>query len=144
MGSAIAALIGLANTAAERLAPGEEFIKVGDFQALDFWKPRRAIKDVTAPGATGPFGSRQIGAGITNRRLLLFTLGGLAHAEVKDVLLELPIGEVAAITCESHWWKSFELRLAFGGAEYPFVIAHIGRGRRMEQALEAARGAQVT
>jgi hypothetical protein len=143
MGTAIAALIGLADTAAARLAPGEEFIKVGDFQAIDFWKPRRAIKDVTAPGAAGPFGSRQIGAGITNRRLLLFALGGLAHAEVKGVLLEVPIADVEAITCESHWWKSFELRLAFGGVEYPFVIAHIGRGQKMARALETAHGAQA-
>ena len=142
MGTAIAALIGLTNTAAEHLAPGEEFVKVGDFQALDFWKPQRAIKDVTAPGAAGPFGSRQIGAGITNRRLLLFTLGGLLHAEVNGVLLEVSIADVEAITCESHWWKSFELRLAFGGADYPFLIAHIGRGQKMAQALETARGAQ--
>lgn len=141
MGTAIAALIGLADTAAGHLAPGEEFVTVGDFQAIDFWKPQRAIKDVTAPGAAGPFGGRQIGAGITNRRLLLFTLGGLAHAEVKGVLLDVAIADVEAITCESHWWKSFELHLVFGGVEYPFVIAHIGRGRKMAQALETARAA---
>jgi hypothetical protein len=143
MGTAIAALNGLAATSAGFLAPGEEFVKVDDFQALDFWKPQRAIKDVTAPGAAGPFGSRQIGAGITNRRLLLFALGGLAHAEAKGVLLEVAIDDVESITCESHWWKSFELRLALGGAEYPFVIAHIGRGQKMAQALETARTARA-
>jgi hypothetical protein len=143
MGTSIAARIGLANTAAEHLAPGEEFIKVDDLESLDFWKPRRAIKDVTAPGAAGPFGSRQIGAGITNRRLLLFALGGLLHAEVKSVLLEASIADVQAITCESHWWKSTELSLAFGAAEYPFLIAHIGRGQKMAQALEAAQRAQA-
>jgi hypothetical protein len=139
MSTAIAAYAALADSAAERLAPDETIVQVGDSQAVDFWKPRRAIKDVTAPGAAGPFGSRQVGAVMTNRRLLLFRLGGPLHAKAKEILLDVPIAEVQAIRCESHWWKSFELFLALGGTEYPFVIAHVGRGRRFEQALAATR-----
>ena len=33
----------------------------------------------------------------------------------------------------------FELFLGLGGTEYPFLIAHIGRGRKFEKAHEAAR-----
>src|SRR5690349_15476560 len=73
MTTAIAALIGLADSSAGYLAPGEAFVMVGELQAIDFWKPKRALKAVSAPGASGPFGTRQIGAAITNRRLLLFT-----------------------------------------------------------------------
>ena len=35
------------------------------------------------------------------------------------------------------------VRLAFGGADYPFIIAHIGRGQRMTQALQKAQGAEA-
>ena len=139
MTTAIAALIGLADSSAGYLAPDEAFVMVGDFQAIDFWKPTRALTATTAPGATGPFGARQIGAAITNRRLLLFTLGGMAHARADGILLEVPIDDVETIRCESHWWKSFELFLVLAGATYPFLIAHIGRGRKMEQALDLAR-----
>ena len=139
MSTAIAAYIALADSAAERLEPDEKVLAVDDFQTIDFWKPTRAIKDVTAPGAAGPFGSHQLGAVMTNRRLLLFTLGGLTHAKAEEILLEVPIAEVEAIRCESHWWRSFELFLGLGGTEYPFVIAHIGRGRKFETALEATR-----
>ena len=57
MSTAIAAYIALADSVAERLALGETVVAVDDFQAVDFWKPKRAIKDVTAPGAPEPFGS---------------------------------------------------------------------------------------
>ena len=139
MPTAIAALIGLADSSTGHLTPGEAFVKVGDFQAIDFWQPKRTLKATIAHGATGPFGTRQIGAAITNRRLLLFTLGGIAHARADGILLEVPIADVETIRCESHWWKSFELFLVLAGTTYPFVIAHIGRGRKMEQALELAR-----
>ena len=139
MSTAIAAYIALADSVAERLAPDAAVVEVDDFQAVDFWKPTRAIKDVTAPGAAGPFGSRQLGAVMTDRRVLLFTLGGPMHAKAEETLLDIPIAEVEAIRCESHWWKSFELFLGVGGAEYPFLIAHIGRGRKFEKAHEAMR-----
>ena len=139
MTTAIAALIGLADSSTGYLAPDEEFVTVGDFQAIDFWKPKRVLKAVVAPGATGPFGTRQIGAAITNRRLLLFTLGGIAHARADGILLEVPVDDVETISCESHWWKSFELFLVLAGTTSPFLIAHIGRGQKMEQALELAR-----
>lgn len=139
MSTAIAAYIALADSAAERLAPDEKVVEVDAFQTVDFWKPTRAIKDVTAPGAAGPFGSRQLGAVMTDRRLLLFSLGGLTHSKAQEILLDVPIAEVEAIRCESHWWKSFELFLGLGGTEYPFLIAHIGRGRRFETAHEATR-----
>jgi hypothetical protein len=139
MSTAIAAYIALADSAGERLAPDETIVEVDDFQAIDFWKPTRAIKDVTAPGATGPFGSHQLGAVMTDRRLLLFTLGGLTHSKAEEVLLDVPIAQVESIRCESHWWKSFELFLGLGGTECPFLIAHIGRGRTFEKAYAAAR-----
>jgi len=142
MPTAIAAYIGLNTSAAEHLAPGETLITVGeDRTAVDFWKPQRAIKNVTAPGAAGPFGRRQIGAAITTRRLLLFTLGGIARASADEILLEVPIASVDAIVCASYWWKSTELNLTLGGTTYPFYIAHIARGRRMEEALAASRAA---
>jgi hypothetical protein len=139
MSTAIAAYIALADSVAERLAPDETVVEVDDSQAVDFWKPRRAIKDVTAPGAAEPFGSHQLGAVMTDRRLLLFRLGGLTHSQAEEILLDVPIAEVESVRCESHWWKSFELFLGVGGAEYPFLIAHIGRGRKFEKAHEATR-----
>ena len=140
MTTAIAAYGGLADSAAEYLATDEAIVSVDDgSSAIDFWKPQRAIRGVTAPGAAGPFSGWQIGAAITTRRLLLFTLGGIARARADKILLEVPIADVEAITCKSYWWKSTELRLTLGGTEYPFYIAHIGRGQRMEKALAAAR-----
>jgi hypothetical protein len=141
MSTAIAAYIDLADSAAERLAPDESVVEIDDFQTIDFWKPKRAIKDVTVPRATGPFGSQQVGAVMTDRRLLLFRLGGLTHSKAEEILLDVPLAEVEAIRCESHWWKSFELFLGLGGTEYPFLIAHIGRGRRFEQAHNGLRAA---
>jgi hypothetical protein len=136
---AIAAYISLGDSVPAHLAPGEEIVEVGEYTAMDFWKPHRTIRGVTAPGASGPFGRRQVGAAITNRRLLLFTLGGLTHDRADSVLLEVPIADVQAIVCESHWWKSFEVRLLLRDAAYPFLVAHIGRGRRMAEALEDTR-----
>jgi hypothetical protein len=134
MSTAIAAYIALADSVAERLAPDETVVEVDDF-----WKPKRAIKDVTAPGAAEPFGSHQLGAVMTDRRLLLFRLGGLTQSQAEEILLDVPIAEVESVRCESHWWKSFELFLGVGGAEYPFLIAHIGRGRKFEKAHETTR-----
>ena len=97
MSTAIAAYIALADSVAERLAPGETVVKVDDFQAVDFWKPKRAIKDVTAPGAPEPFGSHQLGAVMTDRRLLLFRLGGLTQSQAEEILLDVPIAEVESV-----------------------------------------------
>ena len=71
MPTAIAALIGLGDSSAGHLAPDEEFVMVGDYQAIDFWKPRRALKGVRRrPAATlrGSVVSRRRNVGLARRQ----------------------------------------------------------------------------
>jgi hypothetical protein len=136
--SSAAARIGLADSAAAYLEPGEEIVVVEGGQAVDFWKGRRGIQDQPTP-ADVSFVKHQMGVVITTRRFLMFKLGGLLRARADELLTNLPVGEVDSIVCVGHSFKSFEVKLTIHGIEYGFIVAHIGRCHYLEKALEAAK-----
>ena len=137
MADAIAARIGLADSAAEHLEPGEEIVVAAEGgAAVDFWKGHRGIQDQPTPVGVR-FDKHQMGVVITTKRFLMFKLGGLLRATAEELLTDLPIEEVDSITYKGHTFKAFEAVLVIHGTEYSFMVPHIAH--RMEQALEAAK-----
>ena len=142
MASGFGARIGLGTSAVAHLEPGEEIVVVGGAQAVDFWKGKRGIENQPTPSGVR-FIKRQMGVVITTRRFLMLKIGAISD-RVEEVLTDLPVAEVDSIVCKSYWWKAFEAHLTIHGSEYTFLIPHIGWGREMEKALDAAKRGDAT
>src|SRR3954454_22749269 len=102
--SGMAALIGLVDSVAAYLEPGEEIVVVEGGQAADFWKGRRGIQDEQTPDGVS-FVKHQMGVVITTRRFLMFKLGGLLRAGADELLVNLPVAEIDSIVCVGHSFK---------------------------------------
>ena len=134
----LVARIGLAESAAEYLEPGEEIVVAAEGgAAVDFWKGRRGIQDQPTPAGVR-FDKHQMGVVITTKRFLMSRLGGFLRNSARELLTDVPIEEVDSITYKSHALKAFEVVLVIHGIEYGFLVPHIAH--RMEKALDAAKG----
>jgi hypothetical protein len=129
--------LGLIESLPAYLQPGEEIVVVDDRSATAVWKGRRGIEQAPTPDGV-KFDKRSMGVVVTNRRFLMFRLGGvLGHAE--ELLTDLPVGAVDSVECVSHWLKSFEAKLTIGGTEYGFLVAHMSGCHDIARGLEAAK-----
>ena len=109
-GGAIGAVAGARGSKRERAAAADVGVQLGSFMAL----------------------------AVTSERLLLFSVGGLA--KVKDLLSELPVGDVASITVDKVMFGARK-RITVAARGGSFVLEAPGRQRAEElsDALERAR-----
>src|SRR3954452_10073608 len=119
MAASSVAPLAVAESAAPYLEPGVQIVVVEGAQAVDFWKGKRGIQE--QPGTTGVrFIKRQVAAVITTRRFLMFKIGGFPLDRADELLTDIPVADVDSIGCESHLFKSFEVKLTIQGIGYVF------------------------
>ena len=135
--------IAIAESVGSYLEPGEEIVVVEGARAVDFWKGKRGILEQPAPAGVR-FIKGQVAAVITTRRFLMFKIGGFPLDRAQELLTDIPVADVDSIGCESHLFKSFEVKLTIRGIAYVFVVPHIGRCHQMAKALEAAKRGEAT
>lgn len=134
------ARVNLVDAAAPVLQSGEQVVVVDGEPAVDFWKARRATRALPTPEGVR-FDKGQMGVVVTTRRLLMFEVGGFPEERARELMTDVPVARVDSIVAIGHSFRSFEVRLTIDGVEYGFILAHVGRGRRMATALEIAKQA---